>query len=257
MKSTRKSKLKVSAIVCAHNEAKYVGKCLGSVRNALKSIRNEIVFVADRCTDDTVEIVKKYGVTTLIEKTWKRWENSYAESLQSGYLQASGEYVSIIDADVVVPSDFFERMIPMIHDGIVSASAQVVTFPHSFLNRFFYAWEKTRMFSPFGKNPRGAARVILKKALDEVDGFSDVPTPDTSLDLRLCRRGYVSVLSDNMRVWHIRDITFDKIVNGQLSSGRGRYILGESFIRTFGHAIFRVRPFTIGGWLMEWQNRQR
>ncbi len=256
MKLSRKAGVKVSVIICAHNEAKYVGKCLNSVRKALKSIRSEIVLVADRCTDNTVEIAKRYGVNKLIEKTWKKWENSYAESLQSGFLQSSGEHVSIIDADVVVPSDFFEKMIPMIHDRIVSASAQVVTFPHSLLNRFFYAWEKTRTFSPFGKNPRGAARVILKKALDEVAGFDDVPTPDTSLDLRLGRRGYVSVLSDKIRVWHIRDITYDKIINGQFSSGKGRYILGESLVKTLGHAVFRVRPFTIGGWLQEWQKRQ-
>lgn len=257
MKMSQKGTPKVSVIICAHNEEKYVGKCLSSVLNALRDIGNEIIFVADRCTDNSVEIAKKYGVTKLIEKTWKKWENSYAESLQSGYLQASGEHISIIDADVVVPSDFFEKLIPMINDRIVSVSAQIVTFPHSFWNCVVYAWEKTYRFSPFGRNPRGAARVILKRALDEVNGFSDVPAPDTSLDLKLRQRGFMSVLSDNMRVWHIRDITLDKTVNGQLNAGRGRYILGVSFIRTVGHAIFRFRPFTICGWLMEWQTRQR
>lgn len=257
MKMSQMGKPKVSVIICAHNEEKYVGKCLSSVRNALRDIENEIIFVADRCTDNSVEIAKKYGVTKLIEKTWKKWENSYAESLQSGYLQASGEHISIIDADVVVPSDFFEKLIPMINDRIASVSAQIVTFPHSFWNRVVHAWEKTHRFSPFGRNPRGAARVIFKLALDEVDGFGDVPAPDTSLDLKLRQIGFMSVLSDDMRVWHIRDITIDKTVKGQINAGRGRYLLGVSFIRTVGHAIFRFRPFTICGWLMEWQTRQR
>ena len=257
MKMAQRGKPKVSVIICAHSEEKYVGKCLSSVRNALRDIGNEIIFVADRCTDNSVEIAKKYGVSKLIEKTWKKWENSYAESLQSGYLQASGEHISIIDADVVVPSDFFEKLIPMINGRIASVSAQIVTFPHSFWNRVVYAWEKTHRFSPFGRNPRGAARVILKRALDEVDGFSDVPAPDTSLDLKLRRRGFMSVLSDSVKVWHIRDITLDKTVNGQLNAGRGRYTLGVSFIRTVGHAIYRFRPFTICGWLMERQTRRR
>lgn len=48
-----------------------MGKCLSSVQRILKGIRSEIMFVADRCTDNTMEIVKKFNVISIIEKNVK------------------------------------------------------------------------------------------------------------------------------------------------------------------------------------------
>ncbi|MGC9069214.1 MAG: glycosyltransferase, partial [Thermoprotei archaeon] len=99
------SKPEISVIVCAHNEERYIGKCLAALRRALEGFNGEIVFVADRCTDGTVDLAKRYNVEKLIIKDKKMWENSYAESLQMGFLNSSGGYVCIVDADIVVPND--------------------------------------------------------------------------------------------------------------------------------------------------------
>jgi glycosyltransferase involved in cell wall biosynthesis len=248
-------KNQVSIIICAHNEEEYVGKCLSSVLNAVRNVESEIVFVADRCTDKTAEIAEKLGVTSIIEKKWKKWKNSYAEALQAGYQRAAGKYVAIIDADIVVPANFFGKLIPIVNNRVASVSAQVAIYPQNFLNRLIYAWEKTYELAPLGRKPRGAARVILKRALDEVGGFNDALAPDTDLDIRLAKKGYKSVYSCAVRVWHIRNLTLDKIIKGQITAGRARYALGVGVIRTMGHATFRVRPFIIVGWLLEWLNR--
>lgn len=99
----------VSVIMCAHNEQKYVKASLVSVKRALRKVKGEIVFVADRCTDNTVKIAKEHNVDKLIIKTWKNWKNSYSESLQLGFRNSSGHYISIIDADIVVPEDFLRE----------------------------------------------------------------------------------------------------------------------------------------------------
>ena len=91
----------ISVICCAHNEEEYVDRCLQNLSSALDGLSSEAIFVADRCTDGTAERAKRYDVK-IIEKKWKRWRNSYSESLQTGYLHAKGIYISIIDADVVV-----------------------------------------------------------------------------------------------------------------------------------------------------------
>jgi len=255
MKMSLKNGPEVSIIICAHNEEEYVGKCLSSVLNTVRNVESEIVFVADRCTDKTAEIAEKLGVTSIIEKKWKKWKNSYAEALQAGYLKATGKYVAIIDADIVVPADFFGKLIPIVNNRVASVSAQVVTCPQNFLNRLIYAWEQTYELAPLGRKPRGAARVILKRALDEVGGFNDALAPDTDLDIRLAKKGYKSVYCRAVKVWHIRNLTLDKIIKGQITAGRARYALGVGIIRTMGHATFRVRPFIIVGWLLEWLNR--
>jgi glycosyltransferase involved in cell wall biosynthesis len=253
---TKQKRPLISVIVCAHNEEKYIDKSLLNLTKALKEISSEIIFVADRCTDKTVEKAKKYPVK-IIEKTWKKWENSYAEALQTGYANAKAIVVSIVDADIIVPPNFFKELIPLIEGQTVSVAAEIVTYPDPFLNRLMHAWEKTSKFAPLGKTPRGAARIILKKALDEINGFRDVLPPDTDIDLRFGEKGYKSIGTSKIKVYHIRRITLKKIIDGQINSGRGRYTLRISLVKTIGHAILRMRPLTIYGWLLERKRQPR
>jgi len=246
----------ISVICCAHNEEEYVKKSIPSILSALKGFPAEVLFVADRCTDKTAELAERYGVE-VINKTWKKWKNSYAESLQTGYLEAEGVYVSIIDADIAVPNNFFIRLLPFVRNRVASVAAEVVTYPDTFLNRLSHAWEKTYKISPFGGEPRGASRIILKKALDEIDGFRDVPAPDTDLDIRLAQSGYVSLSVSALKTFHLRHLSFSKIINRQLASGRARYELEVSFKRTLAHAVLRLRPFVLSGWLQSWSQKKR
>lgn len=239
----------ISVICCAHNEEKYVDRCMPNLLKALEGFLYEVIFVADRCTDKTVEKVRRYNVK-VIEKNWRRWTNSYAESLQTGYSNANGRYTSIIDVDIIVLPTLFKELIPMLKGKTASVDACVETYPDTLWNRMKYAWEKTYAIAPFGRAPYGAVRVILKKALDDIKGFRDVPTPDTDIDMRLVREGYKSVAT-SVKVYHIRHISLRNTISGQINRGRGRYILGMSFIKTIGHALFRARPFVVGGWLME------
>jgi len=241
----------ISVVVCAHNEEDYVDKCLSSLLHAMDNFRREIIFVADRCTDRTVERAKKYGVR-LIEKKWRRWRNSYAESLQTGYLRAKGSHVVIVDVDTIIPSNFLRDLVPMVKGRVASVAAQIVIYPDTFWNRVMNAWEKTYRLAPLGREPYGAARLISKEALDKIGGFRDVPTPDTDLDIRLSGIGNDSVSVPSVAVYHIRHVSLKSMINGQIVNGRGRYALGLSFLRTLGQAVFRIRPFLIEGWLLEW-----
>lgn len=246
----------ISVICCAHNEEEYVDRSMPNLLKALKGFPYEIVFVADRCTDSTVEKVRKYGVK-VIEKDWRKWTNSYAESLQIGNLNAKGMYVSIIDVDITIPSSFFRDLVPMLKNRIASAAAKVVTYPDTFWNRVMYVWEKTRDVAPLGRQPYGAARVILKGALDEIGGFRDVPTPDTDIDLHIAEKGYRSISVSAVKVYHLRHLSLRKMIGGQINSGRGRYALDLGLARTIGHSIFRLRPLVICGWLLERERRKK
>jgi glycosyltransferase involved in cell wall biosynthesis len=244
----------ISVICCAHNEEEYVGKSLSYLLNALKGFSAEVLFVADRCTDNTVDVARRYDVK-VIEKTWKKWVNSYAESLQTGYLKAKGTYVSIIDADIAIPFNFFSDLREFVGEDVASVAADVVAYPDTFWNQVFYAWEKTYNIAPLGKEPFGAARIILKEALDRIGGFQDVPAPDTNLDLLLAKEGYKSLAISVVKAYHLRHLSLKKMINGQIMNGRARYLLGINFKRTLAHSILRVRPLILQGWMMEWMNR--
>ena len=256
MKSLSNQRPLISVVCCAHNEEEYIDSSMPLLLGALKGFHYETIVVADRCTDKTVEKVSKYKVR-VIEKNWQRWTNSYAESLQTGYLNAKGMYVGIIDVDIGIPISFFRNLVPMLGDRIASVAARVVTYPDTFWNRVMYAWERTRDVAPLGKQPYGAARVILKKALDDIGGFRDVPAPDTDIDLQFAEKGYRSTGVSAVKVYHLRHLSLGKIVGGQINSGRGRYALGLGLVRTIGHSIFRFRPLVMCGWLLERQRRKK
>ena len=54
--------IKVSVIVPAHNEEKYVVRCIDSVKAAAARVRCgvEVIIVCNRCTDRTAELAKAH-----------------------------------------------------------------------------------------------------------------------------------------------------------------------------------------------------
>lgn len=62
-------KTKFSVVIPAHNEEKYIGRCLRAVISASKYVKPdsvEIIVVANRCTDKTCEIARHYGARVLV-----------------------------------------------------------------------------------------------------------------------------------------------------------------------------------------------
>ena len=57
----------MSVVIPAHNEEKYVARCIRSIKNSAKNFggRVEIIVVCNRCTDRTAEIAEKNGAIVL------------------------------------------------------------------------------------------------------------------------------------------------------------------------------------------------
>ncbi|MCQ2211960.1 MAG: glycosyltransferase, partial [Paludibacteraceae bacterium] len=91
------NKSKFTVVIPAHNEEKYIGKCLKSVISASKYVAPdcvEIIVVANRCSDKTCEIAKHYGARVLIND-----DKCIAAIRNTGVKAAKGEIVITIDAD--------------------------------------------------------------------------------------------------------------------------------------------------------------
>jgi GT2 family glycosyltransferase len=121
----------------------------------------------------------------------------------------------------------------------------------SFLNRLYYFWEKTRRFAPLGEEPRGAFRLITRECLEQVGSFKDVISPDTQLDIGLRQAGYQSIVVRGIVYYHLREFSFGKAIRSQIQAGRMRRQLNTPFWRVIGHAVFRLRPFVLYGYLFK------
>lgn len=96
MNVIEKEDIKISIIIPAHNEEKYIGKCLESISRASKLFKNqvEIIVVLNRCTDRTEEIAKSYDCIIV-----KNNDKNLSKIRNAGVEIARGEMIVTIDAD--------------------------------------------------------------------------------------------------------------------------------------------------------------
>ena len=242
---------RISVIMPVHNEADYLPACLKSLK-AIEECFFEFIFVIDRCTDNSEAIVREwFPNATIIRKTTCSWKHSIAENYQIGLEQSSGELICTHDADATSPQNILP-LLQRLKGNVASVSAEVVTWKEaSILNRLNYYWDKTRSFAPLGEEPRGAFRLIRKDAIEKIGGFKDSPAQETILDIEFRRAGFQSIIVKGVISYHLRKVSLAKAIRSQISAGQTRRQLGISALRVVGHAVIRLRPFVLWGYLLK------
>lgn len=234
-----------------HNEKDYLPQSLRS----LKKIEDqffEFIFILDRCTDDSENIVRQWFPNAkIIRKTTTKWKNSLAENFQIGLTVSKGNIICTQDADTTAPTNL-KPLLDKLKGNVASVSPAIITYKKaSFLNCLYYWWEKTRRFAPLGEEPRGAFRLIRRECLEQVGGFKDVIAQETWLDIDLRKAGYQSIIVKDVFCYHLRKFSFSKAIKSQIRAGIMRRQLHMPFWRVLGHSIFRLRPFVIIGYLFK------
>ncbi len=86
----------VTVVIPAHNEERYVSRCIGSIREAAKFYGGEveIIVVCNRCTDRTADIARELGARVLINE-----DRCIAKVRNAGIFAANGDIVMTIDCD--------------------------------------------------------------------------------------------------------------------------------------------------------------
>ncbi|WP_295067473.1 glycosyltransferase [Ruminococcus sp.] len=107
--------IKFSVVIPAHNEEKYIGRCLRAVISASKYVkpeRVEIIVVANRCTDRTCAIAKHYGAKVIIND-----DKCIAAIRNTGVKATKGEIVVTIDADSLMTKYSFVEIRERLESG--------------------------------------------------------------------------------------------------------------------------------------------
>ena len=105
---------KVSIIICNYNYGRYIENCINSA--LCQSYGNvEIIVVDDGSTDDSVDIVNRFGDSvTLIRKA----NGGQISAYNYGFDASSGDILFFLDSDDAYDSNLVERVISSFADGV-------------------------------------------------------------------------------------------------------------------------------------------
>lgn len=89
-------KVHISVIIPAHNEEKYIKRCINSIKKSAEHFRGrvEIIVVCNRCTDRTAEIAESNGARVIFNE-----DRCIAKVRNAGISAANGNVIVTIDAD--------------------------------------------------------------------------------------------------------------------------------------------------------------
>ena len=101
----------MSLVIIALNEEKYISNLLESIKK-LSYKKIEVIFVDDASTDKTVEVVKIFEKFFPLQiKIKEKSQRGVSRSRNLGAKFASGELITFLDSDVLLPVDFVENCI--------------------------------------------------------------------------------------------------------------------------------------------------
>lgn len=96
---------RISIIIPAYNEERYLGACLDSVA-ALSWRPHEVIVVDNGSTDGTAAIARRYPFVRLLHQP----ERGRVFAQNMGFDAATGDVLARIDADAVLPTDWTARI---------------------------------------------------------------------------------------------------------------------------------------------------
>ena len=104
-----------SVIIPAHNEEKYIGKCLEAIKKSSAPFAAgdvQIIVSANRCTDGTADIAKSYGAEVCENEV-----RSISGVRNSGAALAKGNIIVFIDADSLMSEGALSEIKEMLSSG--------------------------------------------------------------------------------------------------------------------------------------------
>lgn len=187
--------MKVSLVVPAHNEEKYIGVCLESITKNGEEL-HEIIVVNNLSTDRTAEIASGFSGVKVVEEPKK----GVTRARQRGVQESSGDIIAFIDADTRMPENWVKEVIASFqkNEKLVCLSGPYVFYDVSSLTRVS-VWLYWNVFARIaylftGYMAVGGNLIVQRKALEKIGGFDmniSFYGDDTDIAKRLYKVGKV------------------------------------------------------------------
>lgn len=218
----------VSVVVCAHNEADLVERCLASLLEC-NYPDLEIVFCDDGSTDGTLEIARRFPLNILALP-----HGGLSNARNAGIAAATGSVVAFLDADAECHPEWpYHLVVSLEEEAAVATGGPNLPPPgRPFVERAVArapgAPVHVLVKDDRAEHVPGCNMAFLKGALDEISGFDPIYTSagdDVDLCWRLLDRGHEIAFAPTAQVRHHRPASVAEYCRQQRSYGRAERML--------------------------------
>jgi biofilm PGA synthesis N-glycosyltransferase PgaC len=187
----------ISVLIPAHNEAGVLRECLDAILAQTLPV-DEIVVVADSCTDETAAVAESYGAVVVLTE-----QGGKAASQDVGLPYVTGDILVCIDADTIIDVDVVERFVAELEAGADATCANMLPMPHQrgfwvanrrfayALGRYWWRWCQAQMGRLMVLS--GCAYALKTETVRSIGGFpGELITCDMDLTWNLYDAGYTT-----------------------------------------------------------------
>lgn len=179
--------MKLSIVIPAYNEEKYIARCLQSVLAQIETLGGkrdiEIIVVNNASVDRTAEIVSQFQGVLMVEES----ERGLTKARQAGFAASVGDLIANVDADSKLPEGWIEKVFSEFekNEKLVALSGPFIYDHSSWLSNFFVAfWYRVGQVTHFinqyvlkrGAMLQGGNFILRRSALEKIGGY------DTTID---------------------------------------------------------------------------
>ena len=195
-----------SLVVPVFNCKELLRTCFDSLAVAVKEYGNaEVIAVDNGSTDGSYEILKnEYRNVTVLRYP----ELSIGALRNRGVQVASGEYLSFIDADCVIPPEYFREARATFRDSNAAATGSMCRIPESstWVERTWHALNSHSQ-NGFVKYLNSGNFVVRRQVFTAVGGFNEKLTTgeDTEMGQRLRSQGFRIYENHRVGAIHLRN----------------------------------------------------
>jgi len=221
---------KYSIIFPSYNGEIFLTQLLDSIKKLSNLNEVELIIIDNNSSDSSISVIESYNKEIIIKLIKKNQNIGFAKACNLGALEAKGEFIFITNQDMLIPSDFFVKVIEIYKsykkDSEISISPAIV-----FKNKNIHYFGAKNHFLGFSYTPdmgeilpkekiikstnrlSGGALFIKKSVFLENHGFDNeffMYYEDTDFSLRVLRKDLKLYTTNDPYLIHLKE---DLILN--------------------------------------------
>ena len=247
--------MKYSIIVPVYNRPDEVDELLESLSNQTQK-DFEVIIVEDGSVKTCKDVCDKYA-DILVLHYYAKENSGPGQSRNYGAERANGEWLIILDSDVVLPEGYLEDVDQEIKDGIAAFGGPDAAHPSFTPVQKAISYSMTSFFTTGGIRggkakldkfyPRSFNMGIRRDVYLQLGGFSKMRFgEDIDFSYRIVEAGHSPKLFPGAWVWHKRRTDFRKFFRQVYNSGIARINLEKRHPGTMKLVHLLPMVFTVG-----------